>query len=1067
MSATDLAPKSPIASRSVEIVPLSSSGFEEAVQTSTIMSSSTLPTPSSSSAGQMTPHSSSIGGGSPSPSILPPLAPTPSSMASYASGVADGATATPSLPAPNSILLQSVSPVFSMSGVGMTTPSVQPEFSSTYPSVVSLPILHSLSFTLALTSSANAPMSNGIIVSESTVATPSAAMMASESQTFPPSSTMAGITTESNVAEESSAPPTTTGPQSATSISSTTGLRTTDSPESPSTTENLQQSSSVSLATSSNPSTTASQETPTVTTSGPAQATPPSVHAETSATTIPTTVRTTSFVTTRKMSTTLDTSFATSPYWLKMDIGIPTDTNDKDPTFRLELETNLARMYAEAERRNTQREAEVEQLLQDLNPENNPALGPALRRRRRAATVDSSTAQIIDVTRNTQDPGMATLIFYMVQDGTKVPAGESSVVLQELNMQEMTLYLGVAVYTLPAEYEPQTTEMPTAPPDRRLWIIGAVLGPLAFLMLLCLCCCCCCCNRRPTKEEGPMDPDTFKMLQFKAKYPYRPYPPSQQDQHLQPVPRGFDVVKQDYANSAFGMEGGTTERQRRNEETEVMIQRELPPRSVEGHKSPILHPSKNHYTASHSPTPSGSSNSSLVPPLPPKTKVPPQRALDSSMSGSEAGEELYKQRREYMAAQEEISRVLEPELFSSMGRKSQKSKSSAKKGAVQKLKDKKIESERIGGPGGGGKGKLKKMESLPDNHYARGGVNSQEEEDIQMEPLQETKQKMHALIDEAFSLVGKTSPSKNAVAPTRAKLAQMQELNSSRSEGWISSREQNHVEQASDYVVPTSAKRKQKDVLRDGMTQTSDLSNTSRVVVVPVSKPPQEGSRLVWSPYQAGDEVARLSPSQEPASIPGGVNPSPESPRSLPGHQFGSATAQERRPDGDSLRGRQGAVERYADMLKDMLDTQNTEQQPSPEVSTRAPLRKRSVALLEGEPDYEWSFDRSVTGSRGRGSKPAARKPEASVANVAKPPRTERSLSSEATPPSEGKVRAMLSSREHGVGKAVDKFYDELDVSSNLRYPTGQYSPQVTNAVREELIRLTRRMGDGEESVLV
>ena len=43
------------------------------------------------------------------------------------------------------------------------------------------------------------------------------------------------------------------------------------------------------------------------------------------------------------------------------------------------------------------------------------------------------------------------------------------------------------------------------------------------------------------------------------------------------------------------------------------------------------------------------------------------------------------------------------------------------------------------------------------------------------EPLQETRQKMHALIDEAFSLVGKTSPSrKNAVVPTSADLSHSQ-----------------------------------------------------------------------------------------------------------------------------------------------------------------------------------------------------------------------------------------------------------------------------------------------------
>ena len=39
-----------------------------------------------------------------------------------------------------------------------------------------------------------------------------------------------------------------------------------------------------------------------------------------------------------------------------------------------------------------------------------------------------------------------------------------------------------------------------------------------------------------------------------------------------------------------------------------------PSRTVEGHVSPVLHSSKNHYPVGQSPTPSGSSSSSLVPP---------------------------------------------------------------------------------------------------------------------------------------------------------------------------------------------------------------------------------------------------------------------------------------------------------------------------------------------------------------------------------------------------------------------------------------------------------------------
>ncbi|XP_063960642.1 uncharacterized protein LOC135155481 isoform X2 [Lytechinus pictus] len=366
--------------------------------------------------------------------------------------------------------------------------------------------------------------------------------------------------------------------------------------------------------------------------------------------------------------TPFDTSFATRPYWLTMGLAIDENINVNAPSYIEEMEGNLADMYVEANRRSNQRMVEMEQLLDQLDPERNPAVDPGGARRKRAVTVNTITAQIIDMTRLT-NPTDVELTFYIVEEGTKLLSGEAKTVLDELTLQEMTLYMAVPVNSPPIEVVPSTTVMPSAEPPARLWIIAAVLVPLALLLFCCLCCCCCCCGRKPRKEDGPMDPDTFKMLQFKAKYPYRQYPGSPQDQHLQPVPRGFDVVKQDYANNAFGMEAGMAEgKQQIEEEAEMMIQRELPRRTVEGHVSPVLH-TRNQYPIGQSPTPSGTSSSSLVPPLPVKQTKGHQRVRDGSTSGSDTGEELYKQRREYMAAQDEISKVLEPELYSSQGRK--------------------------------------------------------------------------------------------------------------------------------------------------------------------------------------------------------------------------------------------------------------------------------------------------------------------------------------------------------------------------------------------------------------
>lgn len=150
-------------------------------------------------------------------------------------------------------------------------------------------------------------------------------------------------------------------------------------------------------------------------------------------------------------------------------------------------------------------------------------------------------------------------------------------------------------------------------------------------------------------------------------------------------------------------------------------------------------------------------------------------------------------------------------------------------------------------------------------------------------------------------------------------------------------------------------------------------------------------------------------------------------------------------------------------MLQEML----TSQLPLPpgegdDVPSKSTPQKRTVTLLEGEPDYDWSFDhQSINGSQRHGSKTRSPLPDRT-----KPNKTEKDFASTSAS-TEGKMPSSLSNKERGVGKAVDKFYDELDISTNLKYPTGQYSPQVANAVREELIRLTRKMGDGEESGLV
>ena len=60
----------------------------------------------------------------------------------------------------------------------------------------------------------------------------------------------------------------------------------------------------------------------------------------------------------------------------------------------------------------------------------------------------SPLLQIIDLTRQT-NPSDVELTFYIVEEGTKLLSGDAKMVLDELTLQEMTLYLDEPVNSPP------------------------------------------------------------------------------------------------------------------------------------------------------------------------------------------------------------------------------------------------------------------------------------------------------------------------------------------------------------------------------------------------------------------------------------------------------------------------------------------------------------------------------------------------------------------------------------------------------------------------------------------
>ncbi|PIK34181.1 hypothetical protein BSL78_28992 [Apostichopus japonicus] len=227
----------------------------------------------------------------------------------------------------------------------------------------------------------------------------------------------------------------------------------------------------------------------------------------------------------------------TASYQLLCDMDI------QDGGFLQEMELSLALSYSKAKEIEVEKDADVKQLLQNLNPEEDILLRRRRKRRRRASTIDGHTAQIIDLSRNVEIASSSELVFYIMSGGVNIPAVTCATTFSELSVQELTLLLGVVVLTPVNSYNAvPTTASP--PADSNLVILLSILIPLVILSS-CMCCCCMfcvMCGPKKKENERTMAPDTFRMLEFKQKFPYKPYPPNQTPRDFKEQPSDDDVV---------------------------------------------------------------------------------------------------------------------------------------------------------------------------------------------------------------------------------------------------------------------------------------------------------------------------------------------------------------------------------------------------------------------------------------------------------------------------------------------------------------------------------------------
>ncbi|XP_041132855.1 UPF0606 protein KIAA1549L-like isoform X3 [Polyodon spathula] len=158
------------------------------------------------------------------------------------------------------------------------------------------------------------------------------------------------------------------------------------------------------------------------------------------------------------------------------------------------------------------------------------------RRFRRATTVGSYTVQMVDMKRVEGAKSRAALTYYILQNGTPLLGTSTAKILNTIDSQTMALTLG---YFVQQQAEPVVKN-----PPNNLWIIAAVLAPIAVVTVIIIIITAVLCR----KNKNDFKSDTMANMHQRAK----------------PV-QGFD-----YAKQHLGQQGGEEETSPVTQETGVL-----------------------------------------------------------------------------------------------------------------------------------------------------------------------------------------------------------------------------------------------------------------------------------------------------------------------------------------------------------------------------------------------------------------------------------------------------------------------------------------------------------------
>ncbi|XP_044046281.1 UPF0606 protein KIAA1549L isoform X2 [Siniperca chuatsi] len=167
---------------------------------------------------------------------------------------------------------------------------------------------------------------------------------------------------------------------------------------------------------------------------------------------------------------------------------------------------------------------------------------------RRATTVDSYTVQMVSIRRVSGSKNPAEMTYYVQHNGIPLSGTSAAKVLNTVDSQTMALTLG---YFVQLQAEPVVKN-----PPNNLWIIAAVLAPIAVVTLIIIIITAVLCR----KNKNDFKADAIGNLNPRAKMAYR----RDVGYYHQPV-QGFD-----YAKQHLGQQGGDEETLPVSQDTLVM-----------------------------------------------------------------------------------------------------------------------------------------------------------------------------------------------------------------------------------------------------------------------------------------------------------------------------------------------------------------------------------------------------------------------------------------------------------------------------------------------------------------